>query len=259
MPCFVRRLRGGVFPFACAAALLSGPVFGAGLQVTPISLEIAAPEQAQSIILSNNGKAPMRAQVRVQQWSQSEGEDKLESTREVVASPPLVEIAPGERQMVRIVRLQPAPVALERTYRLIIDELPPTEAAAPAQAGLQFLMRYSVPVFVSPAGAPVAPVDAAAAPSDLSRLLANLKPDGQGMLLSVVNQGPRRLKLSQLVLVDTNGQRTVVHPGLLGYALAGRSMQWQLKLTPQQLQGGLLKAKFNDDQEEQTLPLADRR
>lgn len=232
------------------------PARAADLQVSPVSLEISAAEQSQAIFLSNNGKTVLRAQVRVQQWTQADDSDQLLPTRDVIASPPIVEIAPGGKQMVRIVRLQPAPAAQERTYRLIIDELPGNESAsAPAASGLQFLLRYSVPVFVLPVTleAPQANVSM----SGLSALSASVKPEGQTSVLRVHNSGSRRIKLSQLTLVDGLGQRAALAPGLLGYVLADQRMQWPLTISVQALQtGGTLTAKFNDDPAEQILPLA---
>ncbi len=241
------------------ALLHSGPAGAASLQVSPISLEFSPAEQAQSVWLSNSGTATVRAQVRVQQWSQPDGVEQLSATRELVASPPVVEIPPGGKQMVRIIRLQPAPPAQEQAFRLIIDELP--EVVAPAGAatspGLQFLLRYSVPVFV----ALTEPVPANNKPSDISALSASLRTSGSQSVLSVSNAGPRRVKISQLVHVDAEGRRTPLAPGLLGYVLAGQRMQWPLNLPAGQVlpANGTLKAKFNADLEEQTLPLASNR
>ncbi|MES2400761.1 MAG: fimbria/pilus periplasmic chaperone [Pseudomonadota bacterium] len=270
-----RRLPGGVSFFEMASAALAAvvmfvaaPASAAGLQVTPISLDIPAQEQSQAMFLSNSGKTTLRAQVRVQQWTQTGGTEQLEATRDVVASPPIVEIAPGGRQMVRIVRLQPAPAAQEKTYRLIIDELPGADGAQqPSAAGLQFLLRYSVPVFVLPSAAAgsaaLAPASAANGvmpQTDITRLAASVKANGpDASTLVIVNAGARRAKLSQLAYVDTRGQRSVLFPGLMGYVLAGQTMQWPLPLPlPVLKSGGAFKAKFNDDQEEQTLPLSDR-
>lgn len=287
MRLLTRRPPGGVFHFAmpradfrAAARALAGvpaavafalaavcSAQAAGLQVTPISLEVRAEEQGQALFLSNTGKTALRAQVRVQQWTQQAGQDQLAPTRDVVASPPAVEIAPGGRQMVRIVRLLPAPAAVEKTYRLLIDELPPSASSAPSSAapGLQFLLRYSVPVFVLPpaaanigSGANTALPPGAAAPTNVSQLLASVKQDGpRATVLTISNRGARRAKLSKLAFVSADGQRSLLYPGLMGYVLAGQTMEWPLALPMQSLQsGGSLKAKFNDDPEEQTLPLA---
>lgn len=237
----------------------------ASLQITPISLEISAREQGQAIVLSNSGKTVLYAQVRVQQWVQADGQEQLLPTRDVVASPPAVEIAPGARQMVRIVRLQSAPLDVEKTYRLIVDELPAPEAASGTPAapgapagGLQFLLRYSVPVFVLPASLPepAAPTGPPA-PTDISTLSASLKIDApSAATLSIGNRGTRRVKLSQLSYTDPQGKRAMLVPGLLGYVLAGQRMQWPLVQTPALQAGGIFKAKFNDDQAEQIVPLA---
>lgn len=240
------------------AALCSGPASAASLQVSPILLEFSPAEQAQSMWLSNSGATTLRAQVRVQQWLQQDGADQLGATRELVASPPVVEIPPGGKQMVRIIRLQPAPPASEQAFRLIIDELPEgTPAGAATSPGLQFLLRYSVPVFV----ALTEPVPANNKPSDISALSASLRMSGAQPVLSVSNAGPRRVKISQLVHVDAEGRRMPLAPGLLGYVLADQRMQWPLNLPAGQVlpANGTLKAKFNADLEEQTLPLASNR
>jgi fimbrial chaperone protein len=41
------------------------------------------------------GAAPINAQIRVFKWAQENGEEKLEPTEEVVASPPLATLAPN--------------------------------------------------------------------------------------------------------------------------------------------------------------------
>jgi fimbrial chaperone protein len=231
----------------------------ASLQVAPISLEFAPLEQAQSVWLSNTGTLPVRAQVRVQQWSQPDQADQLEPTRELVASPPMVEIAPGDKQMIRIIRMQPETPQREKSFRLIIDELPSSGGAAPAGGGgLQFLLRYSVPVFLALS----APVPASSKPTDVSQLSATFdNTPSPSPVLTVANAGAQRVKLSQLVYVNAQGARTTVVPGLLGYVLAGQRMRWPLPLAAGQYlpADGVFKAKFNADVEEQTLPLANIR
>ncbi|MDW5442469.1 molecular chaperone [Polaromonas sp. SM01] len=226
----------------------------ASLQVSPILLEFAPKEQAQSMWLSNTGTQPLRAQVRVQQWTQTSEGDQLSPTRALLASPPVVEIPPGEKQMIRIIRPQGGVPAREESYRLIVDELPSSGVAGPggtAPAGLQFLLRYSVPVFVSV----VEPVPVTGKPSDISALSTSLQSGPPAPLLTVINKGTQRVKISQLVHVDKQGRRTSLVPGLLGYVLAGQRMQWPLNLPAD----GTFKAKFNADLEEQVLPLAPAR
>ena len=239
---------------ATAAFLLTQAAMAASLQVSPISLEFSPEEQAQGIWLSNTGTVPLRAQVRVQQWSQAEGSDQLAPARDMTASPPMLEIAAGARQLVRIIRLQSAAPAQELSYRLLVDELP-DESRQQEDSGLQFLLRYSIPVFVLPQGSEAAVGGKSIPLADTSTLSAVLHHDRKGSSLAISNQGRQRVRISQLVHVAADGTRTPLVQGLLGYVLAGQSMEWPLEL-PAGLGGnGVLKAKFNNDVEEQSLPL----
>lgn len=250
-----RPLRSLAACLTLLACWLAAPVLAGSLQVSPILLEFGPADQAQGLWLSNSGSEPIRAQVRVQQWTQSEQGDQLAATGDLAASPPILQIAPGEQQLVRIVRIARLPADREHAYRLLVDELPASDDAA--SPGLQFLLRYSVPVFLLPEGAvPVAGQSGERPPTDLSRLSGGFRRGDDGrFVLSLRNDGARRVRISQLTHVAGDGTRTVLEPGLLGYALAGRQMQWTLSLPPAAATAGVLKARFNDDQQEQSLPL----
>ena len=236
--------------------LASGLLPAASLQVAPILLEFPPQEQSQALWLTNSGNQPLRAQVRVQRWTQEAGGEQLTATRELVASPALVQIAPGQRQLVRIVRLQSGPVAGEQAFRLLVDELPSDVEATPKQSGLTFLLRYSIPVFVG-TPTPVA-VDSgrrASPPPEAATdalLLSARWQDGQ---LQVENRADRRARLSQLAWINADGTRVELKSGLLGYVLAGQHMQWPLPRPPQARSGGRLVAAFESEHDEQALPL----
>ena len=234
-------------PVLAIALLWSTASRAAGLQVSPIMLEFSPGETAQSLWLANTSDRVLQAQVRVLHWTQVEGRDQLEASRALVASPPMVEIAPGQRQMVRVVRLDTSTQAVEQAFRLLIDELPsaPDEEAA---QGLSFLLQYSVPVFVAPLGS-----DPQAPPAP--QLSATLRDGtGDGVALSVHNSGNQRARLSNLVLEEASGERSMLDAGLLGYVLAGQQMAWPLSLPAEPLHTtGQLKARINDDTEEHTL------
>lgn len=259
LPAGPKKFRPLLARLFCTWALLVGTTLShlalAGdLQVSPISLEFSPTEQAQGVWLSNTGTSTLRAQVRVQQWTQADGAEQLTATQELAASPPIVEIAPGQQQLVRIIRLQPTASTRELSYRLLVDELP-DEIQQRQSTGLQLLLRYSVPVFVLPQGTPPIPLGKAAPATDVSVLTANLDSSAHGTSVSIVNQGTKRVRISQLVYVNADGSRVEIVPGLLGYVLAGQRMQWPVLLPESARPGGQLKAKFNNDAEEQSLPL----
>jgi fimbrial chaperone protein len=224
-------------------ALIAAPAGAAGLQVTPTLLTLHSRQNADGLWLSNTGTTTLQAQVRVFRWTQANGEEHFEPTQALAISPPMLELAPGARQLVRVIRLG-APPAREDSYRLIVDELPPDDANRPP--GLQFVLRYSLPVFLAPAG------DAAPAP----KLRAQLSFQGEQVRIEVRNDGDQHAQLADLVFVDSHGTRHALQSGLLGYALPGQRMRWPLAAPAELLRGGgTLKARINGEATEQALAL----
>jgi fimbrial chaperone protein len=74
---------------------------------------------------------------------------RLENTRDVTVYPPLLALKPGERRNVRVAVPGSAFGAVERTYRVIIQELPGAPKTGSARQ-VQVLTRLSIPVFVRP-------------------------------------------------------------------------------------------------------------
>src|SRR5688572_16783433 len=121
----MRRGRTGTWGLACVLSLLlCASANGASLQVSPTSVTLQARQNADGLTLTNTGTTPLHAQVRVFRWTQQGNEEKLEPTRDLAISPPMLEIAPGAQQLVRVIRLGPPPADAETSYRLIVDELP---------------------------------------------------------------------------------------------------------------------------------------
>ncbi len=252
---------------AIACASMAGAVHAAGLQVSNVLVELEQQDNAQGLWLVNSGDRPIRAQSRIMQWTQSDNANQLDATRALTASPPIVEIAPGQQQFVRVVRLQKGAADAEQSYRLLVNELPQpatrTEAGAgtgSAGQGVQLLIEHSIPVFVIPQnGKRLGNLRGA---TDLAGLNAKLVPDTTGgtdstdaaVQLQVRNSAPQRVRITRVEFVNTQGQRTALVPGLLGYVLAGQVMQWKLPLPATELQsGGQLQVRINDDEQPQTL------
>ncbi|HEY6941176.1 molecular chaperone [Dokdonella sp.] len=229
------------------AALLmtAGKVGASGLQVAPIGLEFTPSSSAQGLWLTNTGDRELRAQVRVFHWTQAGGKDELAASQGLVASPPMLELAPGARQLVRIIRTGGAPSgADEDAFRVLVDELP--QAAQAQSSGLQYVLRYSIPVFVS--GAPVPDADVAAA------LQWSLERDGDGAALVARNSGARHVQISDLELRSGNGDALESRSGLYGYVLPGITMRWPLTAKPDRLGGPFaIKAKVNGKAIDQAL------
>jgi len=215
---FLRRLLAPV-TMACGVLALAQPALAASLQVSPVSLVFQPAQPALGMTLRNTGDAPLTGQVRVFAWSQDGKDDTLVPVQALVASPPMVVIPQGE-QLVRVVRVDRKPADHELTYRLLIDELPPPQGATGSDettGGVNFRLRYSIPVFVPMPGAPGAP-----------KLSWTLKQHDGAWYLGASNQGATHAQLSAITLSAANGQSFEVSAGLLGYALAGSGREWRM-------------------------------
>ena len=87
------------------ALLASGTATAASLMVRPTTVVLEGSAAAATLTVSNNGEAPITAQIRVFGWDQNANEDSLAPTTALVASPPMTTIPPGQSQTVRLVRV----------------------------------------------------------------------------------------------------------------------------------------------------------
>lgn len=187
----------------------------AGLQVTPIVLDIKQTQKSDGLWLTNTSNAAMDVQVRVFKWDQNNRTDVLNPTSDFVASPPMIKIQSGNKQFVRLVRVGQAQAQIEQAYRIVVDELPLESAAS---NGLTFALRYSVPVFIQGMSA-----------STPALLKWHLEPGTKGnVLLTISNSGTTRAKLSDLKFTSNKGETLVINQGLFGYALANSARQWSI-------------------------------
>ena len=201
-------LRGVLLASLVAAAFDAS---ASGLQIAPTSLALAAGGPAQALWLTNTGDHELRAQVRAYQWSQANGRDELEATQALVASPPMLSIAPGARQLIRVIRTGAAQPG-EQAFRLLIDELPIAEPSQ--QTGVQYVLRYSVPVFVGATGAP--------------SLQWTTALGADGLSIDVRNTGTTHAQITAVGLSGAASSELV--PGLLGYVLPGAAMHWTVAI-----------------------------
>lgn len=199
---------------ASAATFLPAQGMASSLQITPVNIEVPAPGAASKVTLANAGSEQVNAQIRVFKWVQKNGKDELVETRDVVASPPALKLAPNGKTVIRVVRVNKTPAAAEESYRLIVDEVPTKPKVG--DAGVGFAIRYSVPVFFSKPGQD--------ADLNWSATVSN----GQ-LVLKVDNAGGRRARLAALTVTGKGGKSVSFGSGLSGYVLGQSSRVWVAK------------------------------
>ena len=92
--------------------------------IWPIDPVLEADQQASALWLENRGDAPASMQIRVFAWNQDGFDDQYQNQRDVVGSPPVATLAPGQKQLIRLTRTKSFPAGEEHAYRIIIDEIP---------------------------------------------------------------------------------------------------------------------------------------
>lgn len=131
---------------AASAALASAGTFS----VTPVRIYMAPKDRAVAVTIVNEGDAPVVLQADLNLWSQTaDGADELTPTEDLVLSPPIVKLAPGARQVVRLALARPPDASRQLIYRLVMREIP---EAAPPKGNVQvpISLALSMPVFVTP-------------------------------------------------------------------------------------------------------------
>jgi fimbrial chaperone protein len=136
---------------ALCALLWAGSALAAGVRISPILVELTSSQTNAIVSLRNDGDAPIRYQVSAVNWSQDDaGQMKFAPTRDLIVFPQLVTLKAGEERNLRVGVSGDKFGALEKSYRVFVEELPPAEKAGDKPA-VQVLTRLSIPVFLEPA------------------------------------------------------------------------------------------------------------
>lgn len=195
----------------------------ASLHVAPVRVALTAARPVASVTLGNAEDEEVAVQVEVLGWSQRDGQDVYEPTREVLVNPSIFRV-PGRGQQIVRLGLQAPPADAERSYRVFFQQLP-RDQALPQTSGpgarLQTLLRIGVPVFVA-AGAPR---------QDLQwRLLHSAPTTGSGThRLWLDNRGTEHLQLTEVRLKQDGGGE-LLRKALSWYVLPGQSASIPLEL-----------------------------
>jgi fimbrial chaperone protein len=192
---------------------LASRVDAAEFTINPLQVQLDRTKRASEILVRNDDTTPLRMQVQAMGWRQdAEGQDQYEPAEGLLYFPRAMEIPPGDSRIIRV-GVKAAPVSLEQTYRVFVEELPAAGpgAARPPGTSLQVLLRVGVPVFVAPAQP--------ARKADITRLELR----GATAEWAVANMGNVHLRSEQVTLVGIarDGTRLFEQQFQERYFLAG--------------------------------------
>ena len=182
---------------------------GASLSIAPLRTEIDSGASGATVYLSNTSSSEIAVQSRLFAWNQAEGTDGYAPTNDLVLSPSISMIPPGETQIVRILRKAGSSPG-EKRFRLVVDQLPDPKNVKAGQAATR--IRFSLPVFVDR--------DTAAAPS----FAWKLKDDR----IELANTGGATARIVNVAVTTLGGNDVKLGENSLRYVHGNSTISWPI-------------------------------
>jgi fimbrial chaperone protein len=187
------QIIGTVFLFAVGSSCAMAGTFN----ITPVKVDLTKNSSIAVIQVRNAGTAATTIQLHTLRWTQVDGEDKLQPTREIIATPQIFIIKAGATQLIRIGMLGKPNSTIENAYRLLMEEIP--FAPEPGFKGLQVALKISIPIFVQPE-------------SKISQELDfswTEAPDNQSRLV-IVNHGSAHAQILRMKIADAVDEKSTL-------------------------------------------------
>jgi len=183
----------------------------ASFNVNPIGFDLSVERASGVLQIKNTGDDPVRIQVGAVDWSTDGRQEVMADTDALLLNPPIFALEPGQIQYLRFGVRQPVSSATEKSYRLLIDEVPPS---GPQTPGLKTLLRVSIPVFIAPQ-------------KKQEKISWQLKRDNSGLQLVAANDGNVHTKIIRVQISNGDG-KDGLQIGTPAYVLPGQHKQWSL-------------------------------
>lgn len=212
--------------FAILLLAAAGAASGASFSVAPVRVELSPRDNVVAVTVTNTGDQPGSIRLQVFAWHQEANEDRFAPTRELVATPPLFTVAPGESQIVRFGLRRPPKTDRELAYRAIFEEIPgpPPPRGAPA---LQITLRISIPVFYRPGEG-----------LEASLAWSVARETADTVRVRVRNTGGASAQLGDLTLAAIGAAAPFLTHKNFAYVLPGADRSWSLPATAAELKNG---------------------
>ena len=205
--------------------------------VNPVVIEFDAKQRAATvkISLSDTAKAPMRLQAELMRWEQNlQGEDLVSPSNDLLVTPPIADLQPGETQLFRVAFRGARSSPKEIAYRLILEDiaepsLAVSENTPQGGVAINFRMSYDLPVMVAPSGKITTALRWKPCPAET----LTARPAVVEACIRLNNAGNRRVKVQTLTLAGDDWQQSLpLKDGV--NVLAGAEREWRIPLQPGQ-------------------------
>jgi len=186
------------------------------ITASPLRADLSAAEPVAVITLRNDDpQFPTLVQARPNAWSVVDSADRYDPTRELVVSPTVFRLEPGQTQVIRLSLRGRPDARSERLYRLFLQQLPDEAEQGRRSGNVRFLFTFGIPVVVAPSGNP----------NPAPRIVWRIERGPAGdYLLRATNEGSAHLKIAGVSLPASAGDLRVV--GAATYLLPGTERVW---------------------------------
>lgn len=180
----------------------------AQITISPIVIEIDKPQRAAAVSVTNGGERPITLQSEVLLWQQADGKDQYEASDALLVVPSIVQIPAKSTQIIRLMLRSPAPSPLERSYRLVLEDITQPHDKSDG-ASISFKFTHSLPVMVAPSGKVRNTLRWKSCANAAESFPELTTPQPKEACVRLLNAGNRRIKLMSLVLMGHGWQQVV--------------------------------------------------
>jgi fimbrial chaperone protein len=199
---------------AMISIAVAGNATAGTFSISPLRIELDAKHNIGVITIHNDEDAPLLIQAQIVAWSQQNNEEVYVPSKDLLVTPPVIQLAAKSEQIVRIAIRHVDRNDSELHYRLILNEVPPEKREN--FIGLSVALRMSIPIFISPPSATQADI----------KWIATWLNDGN-VQVEAVNTGTAHLQVTDFELLVGDTDKLHVNPGR--YVLPGSRINWIVK------------------------------
>lgn len=214
------------WPALIALALSATPLGSSAgeFAVSPLRLSLTPIARTSAFTVRNDDTTPLSFQVRGMAWTQdAQAIDRYEPATDLIYFPRLLTLAPGQEGVIRV-GARPDNFAVEKTYRLFIEELAATKTPSSDTPQVRLLVRFGAPIFVKPAQ------------SVRSLRIQGISRSAGALAWTVRNAGNAHelFREMRVEALDAAGAVVAAHLVAARYLLAGSGQSFSVALEPGQ-------------------------
>jgi fimbrial chaperone protein len=116
----------------------------ASFSVRPTELRLTEPGAVTTLYLNNNTSTPNVYQVGSAEWVDRSDPTAVAPTTDIVISPQVLRLAPGQTGRVRIRAARPGIAGSGKAYRILARQVAPTKQSGDLSVG--FNLQFNVPL-----------------------------------------------------------------------------------------------------------------